>query len=277
MGESYRTYPYMTLREQIKKDFGHDLNIGEGSLTRDNPMPLLDDKPRDAAHTERMFVRDINIAKRKLWKINKRRLVDHEDKTLIELNLDTVEFDFKEEKAITENVGYYFLPVRKALGHIATINLPDDDAFGLPYSIGWFHYDGLQVNDDELGTTYFFNNLYSKMSIYIYDLGLKDIIDGPSPTLEQHAMNVISEIKFLNQSYESQGGIYKDDVVLVQEFFNEDEYSAVLLGAVNGKFIKVRITGKRWPKMLEIYREVLMGIKSDLNHYIEYNKKYKNH
>lgn len=267
----------MSIKDQIKKDFGHDLNIGEGSLTRDNPMPILDEKPRDAAYTERIFVRDIHIAKGKLWKINKRSLFDYEDKTLIKLNLDTVEFDFKEQKAITENVAYYFLPVRKALGHIATVNLPDDDAFGLPYSIGWFHYDGFQVNDEALGTTYFFNNLYSKMSIYIYDLGIKDIVDGFSPTLEQLAMNVVSEIKLMNQSYESQTGMYRDDVAMVQEFFNEDEYSSVLLSAVNGKFIKVRITGEQWPKMIEIYREVLMDIKTDLGNYIEFNKRNKHH
>ena len=260
----------MNIKEQIKKDFGHDLNIGSGSLTKTDPLPLLDEKPIDAAYAERVFVRDIHVAKRKIWKINFRRLIDFEASVLIQLNMDTIKL--QDQQVISETVSYYFLPVRNAIGHLPSVNLPEEDSFKLPYSIGWFHYDGFHINEDELGTSYFFNNLYSKMAVSIYDLGKKDIPDGVSPALEQHAMDVISEVKVVNPSYEMLGETHKDDAIVFQEFLNKDAYSALLMGAVNGHFIKVRVTGEPEGKLVAICRESLMEIESMLQGYMDFNK-----
>ncbi len=242
----------MDLRQQIKKDFGYELNIGNGLGTSDEPLQILDDNPADAAVTEIIFIRLMSHVHRRIWMINSREFVERSGKKLLQTKLDTIQIT--ESEFIKEVINYYFELPTEEIGYFPYVDSIENSKIPLPFSIGWFHYDRKLDNRDQdpsLGITYEFSNGYSKLAIYVYDYGIENIPDGISLLLQEHSHQLILDIKNVHPEYDAFHETISDKESLLQGFASDEEISHLFLSAVGGKFIKARITFPFYPELEE--------------------------
>ena len=254
----------MDLKEQIKKDFGYDLNIGDGCGSADEPLMILDENPLEAAVTEIIFIRNMSVVHGRLWKIKSRDFVKRNGKKLLQTKLDVIEIG--ETKIVREVINYYFELNTEDIGYLPYIGSIEKSIIPLPYSLGWVNYDKAYENPEGLGTSYEYNNIYLKVGIYVYNLGMKGIPDGFSEILQEHFLETIMDVKNSHPEYDAWGETMSDNDSVIQAFLSEKEISHLFLSAVGGHFIKARVTYPSIPELDELAKETIMHLRILVHH-----------
>ncbi len=256
----------MDLKEQIKKDFGHDLNIGNGCGSADEPLPILDENPLEAAVTEIIFIRLMSRVHGRLWQIKSREFVERNGKKLLQTKLDTLEIG--EIEIVREVINYYFELKTEEIGYLPYIDSIEKSIIPLPYSLGWVNYDKSYEYPGGLGTSYEYKNMYSKVGIYVYNLGMEGIPDGFSEILQEHFLETIMDVKNSHPEYDAWGETMSDNDSVIQAFLSEKEISHLFLSAVGGHFIKARVTYPPIPELDELAKETIMHLRVLVHHAI---------
>jgi hypothetical protein len=179
----------MTLRQQLRKDFGLDLPIGSGfGSSREDPVVILASDPMAVAWIEMLLLNCAGKVLGRLWRVSGRNSMSREWRHIEQLQLETIELTSTE--IITQQVNFYF-DVTALMTHpgpaansqglpsrlIAYVDAATRIAF--PYEIGWMHFEGAMASDPTdpgLGQTIEYKALNMKASVYIYG---RNIIDFP--------------------------------------------------------------------------------------------------
>lgn len=78
----------LTIRQQLKKDFGIDLPIIGGlGQSIDDPI-LIDPNYKDWSDVEYTYIRLINTALNRSWKVVKTNLIEHNGRKIDQLKLE---------------------------------------------------------------------------------------------------------------------------------------------------------------------------------------------
>lgn len=252
----------VSLRDMLKRDFGLDIKIAGGNgQSRDDPIIILNSNQFDASMTEMHILRAIGKGRGILWRTVKRISLENNRVSTEQIKIETKEVTPSE--IITQLENYYF-DVSKAtvpgklLPKVITY-LDSRTKLGLPYELGWLHYDGMTDNeptDAGLGQSIYYGAPGIKATIYVYD---KDIIEIPSDIDSSVVRNefevAVSDFMEINPVASSFSGLSKSKTLLLQSFKIDDDIGVVALGVFRGKFIKLRITYVHDPILVDIVNQ----------------------
>ncbi len=194
------------LRHRIFLDFGKDLPISGGEGQRiDDPIRLMVGDAIVAARTQFDVVKCIYEATNRYWRIVERSLLSELDRRTEQFKISS---RFADGESIIEEVrNIYFdtsainLVSQKWLP-TATVSVDSPIEIDLACKIGWFSFDALvdnEANHPGQGSTLFYSAPRSKMSIYIYDNGLQDIISAdPNGAVAEELSNAERDLLCLN-------------------------------------------------------------------------------
>lgn len=97
----------MNLRELLLRDFNIDFPISGGTgNSRDNPIVIHRQVPNDYTSVEYGVLECLGIGRRIEWKVIQQALMDHNDRTLDQLKVETKQIT--ETEIITQIENYYF-------------------------------------------------------------------------------------------------------------------------------------------------------------------------
>lgn len=97
----------MTIREQIKKDFGVDLPISGGrGNSIDDPIIIDKSAGKDCSSVEYAYLRYVGLGRNISWKINEQALLISNGRKIDQIKIETEVITEREVIAQVEN--YYF-------------------------------------------------------------------------------------------------------------------------------------------------------------------------
>jgi hypothetical protein len=152
---------------------------------------------------------------------------------------------------ITEHRSLYFDVSAlngRGVGHrtIPVVRLPLQKRMNLPWQIGWFHFDELIDNsaaDPGLGVSVGYSSPRAKMTIYVYDKGVGDLI-------QTYPDSSAAKAEYEQALFEFE--LVTPDIVVIHEheergirirlYETNDVMSAVVIAPFNGFFFKMRLT-----------------------------------
>lgn len=239
----------MKLKEMLLKDFGKDLPITGGfGQSADDPILLTTKSAMTAATTQLEVARCIYRINGRYWRAIERTPVETPTGRVEKL---TCEVKYAEgDQLVTEKRSFYFdyaevdlpdgsplPPARVPLGYPADL--------GLPWQIGWFHFDGL-INNEEmtpgLGLSVAYSAPKAKMTVYAYDKGKsKSIMADPDGSALAEYLQAVSDFESINPStvvLREQGEMG----TRLKMYESGNTLSAVLVAPFRDFFFKLRLT-----------------------------------
>lgn len=256
----------MELHDMLKRDFGYDLPISGGFGKSGNPIVLTTHDPHDAALAMSMTLRGIGRGRNVFWKSLSRENLSGSESQIVQYKIETKEVTQSEVITQTEN---YFFDVGRVKPPPALLSEPIaylDQRLGLslPYGIGWFHYDSIIDNERTnagLGKSIAYSAPESKMTLYIYDKGIKDIPDDlDSPIVVGEFKQAIGDFKSINADAEPWGDVMRSKAFLILAFKVGNNVSLVGLGVIRGSFFKIRVTNLQDPIYIQNASESLSAL-----------------
>jgi hypothetical protein len=239
----------MKLREMLLKDFDKDLPISGGfGQSADDPIILTSKNPMEAATTQLEVARCVYGINGWYWRAIERLPVEGPMGRVEKL---TSEVKYAEgDQIITEKRSFYFdlsevdLPMAEALPG-ARVPLGHPAQLGLPWQLGWFHFDGL-INNEEmspgLGLSVAYSAPMAKMTIYAYDKEMsKSILDDPDGSALAEYHQAISDFESMNPSATVMRE-HEEAGTRLKLYESGDTLSAVLVAPFRNFFFKLRLT-----------------------------------
>jgi hypothetical protein len=232
------------LREMLLRDFGKDLKISGGTGNSiEDPITLDPQSPHDASWTEMEVARCIYGRLGWHW-----RAIDRSRAGKIEKLSCEVRYAEGDE-VVTEKRAFYF--------DVSSIGLNDQDVtpacgfnlgagtgMGLPYQLGWFHFDQLTNNEETqagMGVSAAYSAPSTKATVIIYNKGLASIESGNDDLLSSEFDSAVADILAVYPDAKKIAARH-DSNLLFAAFDIGTAYSMVTLSAVGNHFFKVRAT-----------------------------------
>jgi hypothetical protein len=267
----------MTLREQIKRDFGLDLPIGSGSASsRDDPLVILASDPHDVALTEVLLLRCFGEVFDKLWRVRARVAIEGRRK-VEQVKVETKQLTATE--VITEESNHYFDVSALIAGKDASPYDPRhafepgyvDPATGIlfPYEIGWMHLDKVIENEPAhpgLGRTISYSAPNIKATVYVYSRNIARFPDEFDPNfLAPEFSAAASDVLQFKSDPCSAGdrtlAMTKSGTRYLRQVFEIGAQRSILALTVAGRnFVKLRATWLAEPLFDEIGSEFIDGV-----------------
>lgn len=268
VAETYAASPEikMNLRDMLKRDFGLELNISGGyGQSLDDPIIVLNSNPIDASMTEMHILRSIGKGRGILWRILARTPVENGQISIEQIKIETKEAT--ESKIITQIENYYF-DVSMAVVHgkrlpMVTAFSDEITKLGLPYELGWLHYNGVTDNEPTaagFGQTIEYSAPGIKATVYIYDRKRSDIPSNIGASVVRDEFEAaVSDLMTLHPTASQLDELSTSKALLIQTFRIDSDVSVVALGVFRGKFIKLRITYIYDPILIEVVNQSIVA------------------
>ena len=238
----------MNIKEKIFSTFGYDLDIGSGSLSKDDPLVLNDTNSQNALAAEALVISSICRLENKIWNINFQDEIPSEQYPLmLRANVDLLALVDGEAKRETRDF-YFYTQIEEFGSHEAfpLVDTMDRSVFPMPYSVGWVFYGDKKVDEEVDGgnVLYQYGNLHTNLTVQVYSLNSLDIPTGNTDFLEYHFKQILQ--LFENDIKDKQRGSFdligdpKMDINFISQEISVDEGTIFLLmTAVKGKVIKI--------------------------------------
>lgn len=236
------------LREMLLRDFGKDLKISGGSGNSIEDAIVIEvQSAHDASWIEMEVAGCIYGRLGWHWKaIGRTKMPDcpvHIEKLSCEVRY------IEGDQVVTEKRNFYFdLSKVNLAGQDITpscgVNLGAGTGMGLPYQLGWLHFDQLTNNEDTqagMGVSAAYSAPATKATIYVYNNGLQDISSGNTEQLKSEFAS--ARFDFLSFNHQAKQIAERfDDNLMFTAFEIGTAYSIITLSAVGNHFFKVRAT-----------------------------------
>ncbi len=259
----------MNLRDMLKRDFGLELKIAGGyGQSRGDPIVVLDSNPIDASMTEMHILRAIGKGRGILWRTLARTPLENNRLSLEQIQIETKEVTASE--IITQQENYYFDVNMSAVSGklLSTVIAFSDNRtkLGLPYELGWLHYNGITDNEATvagLGQSIAYGAPGIKATVYVYDRKHSDIPSDIDASVVRNEFEVAtSDFMKAHPTASRLGELSKSKALLIQTFKIDDDLSVVALSVFRGKFIKLRITFVHDPLLVEVVNQSIAAFQN---------------
>lgn len=253
----------MNLKDMLKRDFGLELRISGGyGLSLDDLIIVLNSNPFDASMTEMHILRAIGKERSSIWRTLARTPVEIDRRSLEQIEIKTIEV--VESEIIMQKTNHYFdVSMAVARGKVlptVTAFTDKESKLGLPYEIGWLHYDRVTDHEPGLGQSIAYGAPGIKATVYVYDNMRTDIpSDIDALVVRNELETAVSELMELHPTARPLADLLKSNILLIQPFRIDDDVSLVALGVIRGKFIKLRITYSHDPILIEVVKQSIMA------------------
>jgi len=247
----------MGTKEQLHKDFGVDLNIRncDANGTQVAPFYVLDTAVNDGLKTAVTVIQLFSKMLQRTWRLDTISSVEYSVPSLVKISLNVIVLT--DDEYITETVSYYFHlqcvqgELTQTFNH-PVIGLDKTTKLIIPQSLGWVQFDTHHLNEPkEIGITYEFGSRFLKLGIYAYDGGHDDIGVGMSDRLSGEFETAITQVQQIHTDYELWGSPSNEDAFLCQQFCSKTTISILAMIAINGQFVKFRLTSPFYPELKE--------------------------
>lgn len=237
------------LRAMLMRDFEKDLLIsgGFGNIAAD-PIILTAQSAHDASWTEMEVAKCIYGQLGWHWKMLERSKVNGPQGALERLSCEVRYVD--DDQFVTETRSFYFDVSQVSLDQAQTtpvcgVNLGAATGMGLPYQLGWFHFDSLIDNEDNhpgLGVSVAYSAPNTKVTLYVYNKG-DAAIDGVAQPekLEEEFQSACRDFLTLNPTAEAIAENSSSNLMF-RSFDVGSAYSVVTLSTAGNHFFKLRAT-----------------------------------
>ena len=231
------------LKEMLLRDFGKDLRISGGFGKSDDPIILDVQSPHDASWTEMEVARCFYESQGWHWRAVERTRAGNIEKLSCEVRYA------EGDEVITEKRSLYF--------DISSIGLNDQDVtpdcglnlgagtgMGLPYQLGWLHFDRLTNNEETqegLGVSVSFSAPSTKATVFAYNNELASISSDDETLLSDEFDAAVTDIYSLTPEAKEIAD-RRDSNLRFAAFDIGTAYSVLTLSAVRNHFFKVRAT-----------------------------------
>lgn len=257
----------MNLRDHIAKDFDKNLNLGDGhfSGTREDPVVILDDSELEAIITAVEYLRCINSALKRDWKLVAIKPHEHEKEVLVRFNLDTIVME--EDNVYKDSLSYFFKCPNfqtKSLEQTGSpfIGCDTETLFPFSMSLGWSRFTGAVENEPKsMGTTINYNARSLTLSLFVYHRNVEGIGELVTDAVKSEFMENVREVREAHPEYDLYGEVTFLTDILIQEFLSKEDFSLLALTAINGHFFKVRITAVPDGSIVEAVRDTVHSIR----------------
>ena len=255
----------MSMKGHLLRDFGIDLNIRncEANGTQGAPFYVLDTAVNEGLKTAVTCIRLISLKLGRSWNLATISSMESSEPAFVKISLNVILLT--KDEYITETVNYYFhlqvLPgeLTKNFNH-PVLGLDKTTGLIIPLSLGWVQFDTHRLNELKgMGTTYEFSSQFLKASIYVYDDGHVDIGTGVSARLSEEFEVAITQIQEVYTDYQLWGSPSKEDTFLCQYFCSKTTLSILAMTAIDGQFVKFRLTGPIYPELKEAIKSTLVA------------------
>lgn len=238
------------LRAMLMNDFGKDILISGGfGNNATDPIILSAQSPHDASWSEMEVAKCIYGQLGWHWKMLDRAKVDGPQGALERLSCEVRYVE--EEQFVTETRSFYFDVSQISLDDeaqttpICGVNLGADTGMGLPYQLGWFHFDSLidnEVDHPGLGASVAYSAPNTKATLYVYNKGDAEIDGVAQPEkLEKEFQLACRDFLTLNPSAEAIAENFSSNLMF-RSFGVGSAYSVVTLSTAGNHFFKLRAT-----------------------------------
>lgn len=237
------------LREMLRDGFGKDLKISGGIGNSINDLIVLEPQSaHDASWTEMEVARCIYKRLGWHWKFLERTSIEGPSKKIEKFSCEVKYAEGNE--VVTEKRNFYFDISNvdldgKAVTPVCGINLGAGTGMGLPYQLGWFHFDSFINNEPEypgMGVTVAYGAPFTKATLYVYtkeNLGNQSFIDSKS--LENEFSSATRN--FFNSNPDAQQIAERLTTnMLFRAFEIGTAYSIITLSSAGEHFFKLRVT-----------------------------------
>jgi len=247
----------MIMKQQLLADFGVELNLGddEGCGTKGAPFSVLDTAMNDGLITAVTCLQMISKNLERTWQLNAISTVDDIEPALIKISLNVVLLTV--DQYITETVSYYFHfeNIKDVMPTNLTspvLGLDSATELIIPLSLGWVQFETHRFNEPkEMGVTYEFGSRFLNAGIFIYNNGYDDIGHGLSMRLPAEFKAAIGQVQEAYPDFELCGSVENHGTVWSQRFSSDAKTSILAMAAINGNFVKLRLTSPHYQELEE--------------------------
>ena len=231
------------LKEMLLRDFGKDLRISDGFGKCDDPIILDVQSPHDASWTEMEVARCFFGINGWHWRAIERTRAENIEKLSCEVRYAAG------DEVITEKRSFYFDISRIGLDDQDVtpecgVNLGAGTGMGLPYQLGWLHFDRLTNNEETqvgLGVGVAFSAPWTEVTVFVYNKELTSISSDDEKLLSDEFDAAITDIYSLHPEAKTNAD-RRDSNLQVAAFDIGTAFSVLTLSAVRNHFFKVRAT-----------------------------------
>lgn len=239
----------MDLKQMLLDDFGKNLPIAGGlGQSVDEPIQIMTSDPVQAGLAQLEIARCIYGINRWYWRATESMAVPSSTGPLEKFSSEVkyVEGD----KIVTEKRNFYFdisavdIPKGQQLSNVS-VPLPRMAGLGLPWQLGWFHFDGLidnEIDHPGLGSSVAYSAPQAKMTIYVYDKGMGEQIEvDPDAAAKIEYLQALSDFESMNPTAQPIRE-HEDGGVRLKIYDSGEVLSAVLVAPFQNIFFKLRLT-----------------------------------
>ncbi len=255
----------INLAERIRKDFGFEISVIGGNGSRANPWYIIEpDRERAALHAMQLLTAFCSI-QGALWRADKPQAVEEAPD---QLRVAIERIRFLDGQSVSERVAYYFqfdAPAAQVDPQNVLGCVQPQVGMVLPYQLGWLHYEGAteSMPSDVSGTGYAapYGAPGIEATIFLY----RNSSALPDRTLDVPDLDYeFAEADRMLQIHSGSMALGDAQVVhpeLARLPWKTRTYTTaeggcafLMLTAAGDHFIKVRMTAKPDPKVLECAR-----------------------
>lgn len=236
------------LKELLLRDFGKDLKISGGTGNSfDDPIIIEVESPHDASWIEMEVASCIYVRLGWHWRAVERTKLEEGGKHIEKLSCEVKYIEG--DQLVTETRNFYFDLSFVDMGEqeitpACGFNLGANTGMGLPYQLGWLHFDGLTNNEEAqagMGVSAAYSAPTTQATVYVYNKGMADIKSRNEGQLEAEFTSARNELLAVNVGAK-QVAERLDDNLLFAAFEMGAAYSIITLSAVGNHFFKIRAT-----------------------------------
>ncbi len=236
------------LKELLLRDFGKDLKISGGTGNSvDDPIIIEVESPHDASWIEMEVASCIYVRLGWHWRAVERTKLEEGGKHIEKLSCEVKYIEG--DQLVTETRNLYvdlsFVDMgEQEITPTCGFNLGANTGMGLPYQLGWFHFDGLTNNEEAqagMGVSAAYSAPTTQATVYVYNKGMADIKSRNEGQLVAEFTSARNELLAVNVGA-NQVAERLDDNLLFAAFEMGAAYSIITLSAVGNHFFKIRAT-----------------------------------
>lgn len=253
----------ISIKEQIRRDFGISINIELGSGRKHDPFVIPKCSIYEAQKNQMLLLRGICKGRSELWSFEDRRVEIIDGKELQAFRVKTVRL--LPTEIVRETRSYFFDVSEVESGDFAGMPmawLHEESGFMAPMQLGWLHFDEVVRQEADYGAVLYYSAIQSKLSLSIYkpaDLSEPSIINKELSRAEMalRAVQPNAEAPWDALDY----GVFRSRWFLVGS-----DTSLVGIALKNGHVLKVRQTFHDEPVMRELMQESMVTLNQYLYH-----------
>ena len=239
----------MDLKQMLLDDFGKNLPIAGGlGQSVEDPIRLTTSDPTQAGLAQLEIARCIYGINGWYWRVTE-SAAEPSSTGPVEKFSSEVKY-VEADEIVTEKRNFYFdisavdIPKGQQLPDVR-VPLPRMEGLGLPWQLGWFHFDGLidnEIDHPGLGLSVAYSAPQAKMTIHVYDKGMGEQIKGdPDGAAKVEYLQAISDFESMNPTAQPIRE-HEDSGVRLKIYDSGELLSAVLVAPFQNVFFKLRLT-----------------------------------